>query len=133
MAPEYAMRGYLTDKADVYSFGVVILEIVSGKGNTSYMPKEEFVYLLDWAYVLQKQGNLLELVDSNLGSSYSSQEAMKMLELALICTSPSPTLRPSMSSAVSMLEGKLPIQALTIKHRENDQDVRFKAFGIQSS
>lgn len=48
MAPEYAMRGYLTDKADVYSFGVVALEIVSGKSNTSYRPKEEFMYLLDW-------------------------------------------------------------------------------------
>lgn len=48
MAPEYAMRGYLTAKADVYSFGVVALEIVSGKSNTNYRPKEEFVYLLDW-------------------------------------------------------------------------------------
>lgn len=48
MAPEYAMRGYLTDKADVYSFGVVALEIVSGKSNTNYQPTEEFVYLLDW-------------------------------------------------------------------------------------
>jgi serine/threonine protein kinase len=48
MAPEYAMRGYLTTKADVYSFGVVALEIVSGKSNTNYRPKEEFVYLLDW-------------------------------------------------------------------------------------
>lgn len=48
MAPEYAMRGYLTDKADVYSFGIVALEIVSGKSNTKYRPKEEFVYLLDW-------------------------------------------------------------------------------------
>ncbi|XVF04408.1 hypothetical protein REPUB_Repub05bG0079900 [Reevesia pubescens] len=48
MAPEYAMRGYLTDKADVYSFGIVLLEIVSGKSNTNYRPKEEFVYLLDW-------------------------------------------------------------------------------------
>ncbi|KAK1355043.1 hypothetical protein POM88_048299 [Heracleum sosnowskyi] len=47
MAPEYAMRGYLTDKADVYSFGIVALEIVSGRSNTNYMPKEEFVYLLD--------------------------------------------------------------------------------------
>ena len=47
MAPEYAMRGYLTDKADVYSFGVVLLEIVSGKSNTNYRPKEVFVYLLD--------------------------------------------------------------------------------------
>jgi serine/threonine protein kinase len=48
MAPEYAMRGYLTNKADVYSFGVVALEIVSGKSNTNYLPKDEFVYLLDW-------------------------------------------------------------------------------------
>jgi hypothetical protein len=48
MAPEYAMRGYLTDKADVYSFGVVALEVVSGKSNTNYRPNEEFVYLLDW-------------------------------------------------------------------------------------
>ena len=48
MAPEYATRGYLTDKADIYSFGVVALEIVSGKSNTNYRPKEEFVFLLDW-------------------------------------------------------------------------------------
>ena len=48
MAPEYAMRGYLTDKADVYSFGIVALEIVSGRSNTTYRPKEECIYLLDW-------------------------------------------------------------------------------------
>lgn len=48
MAPEYATRGYLTDKADVYSFGVVALEIVTGKSNTNYRPREEFVFLLDW-------------------------------------------------------------------------------------
>ncbi|KAI9085932.1 hypothetical protein K1719_032009 [Acacia pycnantha] len=133
MAPEYAMRGYLTDKADVYSFGVVALEIVSGKSNASYRPKEEFVYLLDWAYVLQEQGNLIEVVDPNLGSSYSSHEAMIMLEVALLCTNPSPTLRPSMSSVVGMLEGKLPIQAPVIKHRQSGQNVRFNAFEIQSA
>ncbi|KAI9086073.1 hypothetical protein K1719_032150 [Acacia pycnantha] len=132
MAPEYAMRGYLTDKADVYSFGVVALEIVSGKSNTNYRPKEEFVYLLDWAYVLEEQGNLLELVDPSLGPSYSSKEAMRMLELALLCTNPSPTLRPPMSSVVSMLEGKSPIQAPVIKRREGDQDARFKAFEMLS-
>ncbi|KAG8657885.1 hypothetical protein MANES_03G091900v8 [Manihot esculenta] len=132
MAPEYAMRGYLTDKADVYSFGVVALEIVSGKSNTNYRPKEEFVYLLDWAYVLQEQGNLLELVDPSLGSNYSKQEAMRVLNLALLCTNPSPTLRPSMSSVVSMVEGKIPVQAPIIKRGSIDQDARFKAFEILS-
>jgi len=52
MAPEYAMRGYLTDKADVYSFGIVMLEIVSGMSNTGYKPKEDFTYLLDWVRIL---------------------------------------------------------------------------------
>ncbi|KAK4256421.1 hypothetical protein QN277_009288 [Acacia crassicarpa] len=133
MAPEYATRGYLTDKADVYSFGVVALEIVSGKRNTSYRPNEEFVYLLDWAYVLQEKGSLLDLVDPSLGSSYSSQEAMRMLEVALLCANPSHSLRPSMSSVVFMLEGKLLIQAPIIKPRESDQDARGEAFEITSS
>ncbi|KAF8035274.1 hypothetical protein BT93_C1332 [Corymbia citriodora subsp. variegata] len=128
MAPEYAMRGYLTDKADVYSFGVVALEIVSGKSNTNYMPKEEFVYLLDWAYVLQEQGNVLELVDPRLGSDYSEEEAVRMLNLALLCTNPSPTLRPPMSSVVSMLEGKSAIQAPIIKRTSTNPDPRFRAF-----
>ncbi|RAL49080.1 hypothetical protein DM860_015071 [Cuscuta australis] len=127
MAPEYAMRGYLTDKADVYSFGIVALEIVSGKSNTNYRPKEEFVYLLDWAYVLEEQGNLLELVDQSLGSNYSKKEAMRMLRLALLCANPSPSLRPSMSSVVKMLEGKMAVQAPAIRPGKPNGDPRFKA------
>ncbi|XP_041008931.1 probable LRR receptor-like serine/threonine-protein kinase At1g07650 isoform X4 [Juglans microcarpa x Juglans regia] len=112
MAPEYAMRGHLTNKADVYSFGVVALEIVSGKSNTNYRPKEDFVYLLDWAYVLQERGSLLELVDPALGSEYSSEQAMIMLNVALFCTNASPSLRPTMSQVVSMLEGGTTVQEL---------------------
>jgi len=48
MAPEYAMHGYLTEKADIFSFGVVISEIVSGKRNTIRQSKGEAFYLLDW-------------------------------------------------------------------------------------
>ncbi|KAL7243430.1 hypothetical protein ACSBR1_015760 [Camellia fascicularis] len=106
MAPEYAMRGHLTNKADVYSFGVVTLEIVSGKDSTSYRPNDENVYLLDLAYVLQQKGNLVELVDPSLGSDYSSEQANTILELAMLCTNPSPSLRPLMSEVVKTLEGK---------------------------
>jgi len=48
MAPEYAMHGYLTDKADVYSFGIVAFEIVRGSSNTIHRPKEGTMCLLDW-------------------------------------------------------------------------------------
>ena len=33
MAPEYVLRGQLTEKADVFSFGVLLLEIISGRKN----------------------------------------------------------------------------------------------------
>lgn len=36
MAPEYAMRGEFSGKSDVYSFGVIVLEIISGRKNSSF-------------------------------------------------------------------------------------------------
>ncbi|KAI3987666.1 hypothetical protein MKX01_028400 [Papaver californicum] len=106
MAPEYALRGYLTDKADVYSFGVVALEIVSGKSSTSFWTKEECTHLLDWALVLQQNGNLMELVDPKLESKFEEEEVLRMINIGRMCTSISPTLRPKMSSVVTMLEGR---------------------------
>ncbi|TXG55725.1 hypothetical protein EZV62_020981 [Acer yangbiense] len=64
------------------------------------------------AYVLQERGSLLDLVDPNLGAEYSSEEAMVMLNVALLCTNASPTLRPTMSQVVSMLEGRTVVQDL---------------------
>ncbi|XP_050104844.1 probable LRR receptor-like serine/threonine-protein kinase At1g29720 [Malus sylvestris] len=114
MAPEYALWGYLSDKADVYSFGVVALELVSGKNNIKYRPNENFVCLLDWALVLQQNGNLMELVDRKLGSEFNKEEAMRMIKVALLCANPSPALRPSMSAVVSMLEGQTLVQEVKI-------------------
>ncbi|XP_061984208.1 probable LRR receptor-like serine/threonine-protein kinase At1g29720 isoform X2 [Populus nigra] len=112
MAPEYALWGYLTDKADVYSFGVVALEIVSGRSNSSHRTTNEFVCLLDWAHVLQKKGNLMEIVDPKLQSEFNKEEAERMIKLALLCTNASPSLRPAMSEVVSMLEGQTSIQEM---------------------
>ncbi|CAI9087855.1 OLC1v1022039C1 [Oldenlandia corymbosa var. corymbosa] len=106
MAPEYALWGYLTFKADVYSFGIVALEIVAGKSNMAYRPSEDYVCLLDWALVLQTKGSLLELVDPRLGSNFNEEKALRMIKVALMCTNPSPALRPTMSSVVSLLEGR---------------------------
>lgn len=36
MAPEYAMHGHFSMKSDVYSFGVIVLEIISGRKNSSF-------------------------------------------------------------------------------------------------
>ncbi|KAJ9690782.1 hypothetical protein PVL29_013107 [Vitis rotundifolia] len=110
MAPEYALWGYLTYKADVYSFGVVALELVAGKNNMKYRPNDDYVCLLDWAFVLQQKGNLMELVDPKLGTEFKKDEAIRMIKVALLCTNPSPALRPTMSAVVSMLKGQTVIQ-----------------------
>ncbi|GLT81065.1 hypothetical protein SLA2020_524710, partial [Shorea laevis] len=115
MAPEYATRGYLTDKADVYSFGIVVLEIVSGRSNTICKTKESRFYLSDWALLLKEKNNLLELVDPRLGFDYNKMEVMKMINVALLCTNPAPAARPIMSSVVSMLEGKNAVDDLDFK------------------
>lgn len=61
---------------------------------------------------MQERGSLLELVDPTLGSDYTEEEAMLMLNVALMCTNASPTLRPTMSQVVSLLEGKTAMQEL---------------------
>ncbi|XP_019449222.1 PREDICTED: probable leucine-rich repeat receptor-like serine/threonine-protein kinase At3g14840 isoform X2 [Lupinus angustifolius] len=106
MAPEYAMHGYLTDKADVYSFGIVALEIVSGMSNTISQLTQECFSFLDWVHVLKEKGNLMELVDKRLGGEFNKEEAMLIIKVSLLCTNFSPTLRPAMSSVVNMLEGR---------------------------
>ncbi|KAJ9560803.1 hypothetical protein OSB04_005963 [Centaurea solstitialis] len=107
MAPEYALRGYLTDKADVYSYGIVLLEVVSGMANVVNKAKENRFVLLDRAIDLKNEGKLMELVDPRLGSDYDVKEMTVVINLALLCTSISPTDRPAMSAVVSMLEGRI--------------------------
>ncbi|CAL5390973.1 unnamed protein product [Camellia sinensis] len=112
IAPEYAMRGYLTDKADVYSFGIVALEIVSGRNNTTYRRKIDSLYLLDWALELKEKGKLLELVDPKLGPDFVEKEVIVMINVAFLCTNVTPTVRPTMSLVVSMLEGRAVFEEL---------------------
>ncbi|CAH9137938.1 unnamed protein product [Cuscuta epithymum] len=127
MAPEYALWGYLTYKVDVYSFGVLILEIVAGINNMKFRPDEDYVCLLDWALVQQKKGNLLELVDPKLGSDFNREEALRIIKVALLCTSPSPALRPTMSAVVQMLEGKADVNEISSDATMYGDDYNFRS------
>ena len=60
----------------------------------------------------------MELVDRRLGSNFNKEEAIVMINVALLCTNVSPTLRPTMSSVVSMLEGKTVVQELVSEPSE---------------
>uniref|UniRef100_A0A6N2KAH9 Serine-threonine/tyrosine-protein kinase catalytic domain-containing protein n=1 Tax=Salix viminalis TaxID=40686 RepID=A0A6N2KAH9_SALVM len=130
MAPEYALYGYLTYKADVYSFGVVALEIVSGMNNVKFRRDENFVCLLDWVLYLQKNGDIMEMVDPRLGSAFNKKEVVRMINVALLCTNHP---RPAMSTVVSMLEGKTDIEELDPSRLSDQEGYELASFNGSSS
>ncbi|XP_062027147.1 probable LRR receptor-like serine/threonine-protein kinase At1g56140 [Rosa rugosa] len=108
LAPEYAMRGHLTEKADVFGFGVVILETLSGRPNTDNDLDAGEIYLLDWAWTLHEKNERLGLVDSRL-TDFDEEEANRLIRAAFLCTQASPLMRPSMSRVVAMLAGDIEV------------------------
>ena len=79
--------------------------------------------------ILQGQSELLDLVDKNLGENYPKEEALQMLNLALTCTNSSPSLRPTMSTVVSILDGKTAVPISSMKPGASSSDVhRFQVF-----
>ncbi|KAL3737444.1 hypothetical protein ACJRO7_026243 [Eucalyptus globulus] len=114
LAPEYAMRGHLTEKADVFAFGVVALEVVSGRPNSDPSLEEEKIYLLEWAWTLHETNRVVELVDSRL-SEFNEKEAKRMVAIGLLCTQTSPGLRPPMSRVVAMLSGDIEVPTVSTR------------------
>ncbi|XP_020227245.1 probable LRR receptor-like serine/threonine-protein kinase At1g56140 [Cajanus cajan] len=114
LAPEYAMRGHLTEKADVFSFGVVALELVSGRLNSDSNLEGDKVYLLEWAWQLHENNQIIDLVDPRL-SEFNEEEVKRVVGIALLCTQTSPTLRPSMSRVVAMLSGDIEVSTVTTR------------------
>ncbi|XP_058196765.1 putative serine/threonine-protein kinase [Rhododendron vialii] len=102
LAPEYRMGGQLTMKADVYSFGVLILELVSGRRSAMANWGRTQILLLEWAWQLYEEGNLLELVDPDL-EFFPKEEVIRYIKVAFFCTQAAANRRPLMSQVVEML------------------------------
>ncbi|XP_011022401.1 PREDICTED: probable LRR receptor-like serine/threonine-protein kinase At1g56140 isoform X2 [Populus euphratica] len=114
LAPEYAMRGHLTEKADVFGFGVVALEILSGRANSDYSLDDERVYLLEWAWTLYESRQSLLLMDPSV-TEFDENEALRVIGVALLCTQASPAMRPTMSRVVAMFTGDIEVSTVTSK------------------
>ncbi|KAH6830478.1 cysteine-rich RLK protein 42 [Perilla frutescens var. hirtella] len=101
MAPEYIVKGQLTEKADVYSFGVLVLEIVCGRKNNAFV--EDSGSLLQTVWKLFKTDRLTESVDPSLKGDFPPTEVSKVLKIGLLCAQASVAQRPSMVDVVRML------------------------------
>ncbi|KAH9544945.1 hypothetical protein CY35_12G021600 [Sphagnum magellanicum] len=109
MAPEINKTSChrINEKVDVYSFGIVVLEIISGREREDFSQRfrPEEKHLCDWAFSLEKDNKLLDLVDKTLEkpTNLEQQQMQSVAKVTLLCVQPNPENRPSMSNVLEML------------------------------
>lgn len=104
---EYAYTMHVGEKSDVYSFGVVLLELLTGKMPTD--PSfEDGNDLVHWVrHTLETSKTVDAVLDPALSKVMhrdpEAQEIASTLRVANMCTSASPSDRPTMKEVVDML------------------------------
>ncbi|CAG7904282.1 unnamed protein product [Brassica rapa] len=111
MAPEYVVRGKLTEKADVYSFGVLMIEVITGRRNNAFSQDSSSILQTVWS--LYGTSNFVQVVDPVLGDNFNKMEASRLLEIGLLCVQAAFDQRPAMSAVVKMMKGSLEIPTPT--------------------
>ncbi|KAK9084988.1 hypothetical protein Sjap_025399 [Stephania japonica] len=111
MSPEYAMDGLFSIKSDVFSFGVLLLEIISGKKNSSFYQEDPSMNLIKHTWELWKDGRILELVDPAIGNSFP-KEVVRFIQVGILCVQEKAKDRPTMSDVIFMLRNETPIPSL---------------------
>ncbi|TVU16908.1 hypothetical protein EJB05_32911, partial [Eragrostis curvula] len=105
MAPEYAMHGQYSVKSDVFSLGVLILEIITGRKNSSsYANSEEsFVLLMSLVWEHWTAGTSIKLLDPFLSCQAPQDQVLKLVNIGLLCVQDNPVNRPMISTVNVML------------------------------
>ncbi|VVB11966.1 unnamed protein product [Arabis nemorensis] len=103
MSPEYAMRGQFSMKSDVYSFGVLVLEIISGKKNSSFYETDGTHDLVTYAWKLWSKETALDLVDPTIVDNCQKSEVVRCIHIGLLCVQEDPAERPTFSTIFVML------------------------------
>ncbi|XP_009392180.2 cysteine-rich receptor-like protein kinase 3 [Musa acuminata AAA Group] len=111
MAPEYLVRGRLTEKADIFSFGVLLIEVITGRRNSSR--SEDPISTLQEVWNLYTSNRLLEAIDPILEGNFPMEKATRVLQIGLLCAQASAELRPAISMVVKMLVDDSPIPSPT--------------------
>lgn len=101
IAPELARTGKASCSTDVFAYGVLLLEIATGRRP---IDSDHFI-LVDWVLEFQHLGQVLDVVDPNLGSSYVVEEMELVLQLGLLCSHQKAEARPTMRQVLRYLNG----------------------------
>ncbi|KAJ1434823.1 S-locus glycoprotein domain [Sesbania bispinosa] len=107
MSPEYAMEGLFSEKSDVFSFGVLLLEIISGRKNTSFYKHEQSLSLLGYAWKLWNEEEIVSLIDPDISNPDCVDHILRCIHIGLLSVQEFAKERPTMATIVSMLNSEI--------------------------
>ncbi|CAL1363810.1 unnamed protein product [Linum trigynum] len=114
IAPEMAYSLKVTEKSDVYSFGVVLLELVTGKKPIEEDEHGEGKDIVSWvsSHLTNNDNVVRNVLDSSVAiDQVVRDDILRVLKIALLCTTKLPNLRPTMRDVVRMLVDAEPSSA----------------------
>ncbi|XP_010443736.1 PREDICTED: receptor-like protein kinase At5g59670 [Camelina sativa] len=100
--PEYNHSGRLAEKSDVYSFGIVLLEMITNQPVINQTTENS--HITQWVGFMVNRGDIIDIMDPNLGNDYDVNSVWRALELAMSCANPVSSKRPSMSKVIQELK-----------------------------
>lgn len=101
--------------ADVFEFGVFVLEVVTGRKRWEPEMEPEARDLLELAWRMHEVNEKVKLVDRRMGSMINQEQAVRTVEIGLLCTLNESKGRPSMEEVIQFLatDGLIPELPLT--------------------
>ncbi|XVF85628.1 hypothetical protein PTKIN_Ptkin17bG0131600 [Pterospermum kingtungense] len=102
--PEYGQASVATYKGDVYSFGVVLLELLTGKRPMDMCKPKGSRDLISWVIHMKMENKESEVFDPFIYDKLHDKEMLLVLEIACLCLSENPKIRPTTQQLVSWLD-----------------------------
>jgi len=111
LAPEWISGVAITTKVDVYSYGMMLIEMISGKRNSSCNgnTSDEVEYFPVEVASKLAIGDVGSLLDGRLHGDANLDEAERVCKVACWCIQDNESNRPTMGVVVQILEGLLEI------------------------
>ncbi|KAH7538348.1 hypothetical protein FEM48_Zijuj03G0190000 [Ziziphus jujuba var. spinosa] len=103
----------VSQSADVFEFGLFVLEVVAGRRRLeAEMVDLDKRDLLDFAWRMHGSDEKVKVVDRRMGSVMNLEQAIRVLEIGLLCTLNENRGRPCMEEVVEFLCMERPIPEL---------------------
>ncbi|KAL7003736.1 non-specific serine,threonine protein kinase [Sarracenia purpurea var. burkii] len=102
----------VSQKVDAFDFGVFVVEVVAGRKRKARRSDPGEMDLLELAWAKHETGEKEKVVDRRMGAVVKTDQAVRVLEIGLLCTLNENRGRPTMEEVVAFLNSERPVSEL---------------------